>query len=304
MLVRVVVVSRPFGTCSWLVGTQHFVLGYFRASLRDLPAGIDPDLSAKINRALGTATGPSTLAGVYLYFTLNDFLRLEPGFREVVHLLEVHPELRTVAEETAQAQRGIRGNGAPAVHDLADASSRDVNLHGQRVLADLQGKKEFFTQDFAGMGRGLLKTPSAMWPVDRHTPPFEMRLVVIGHFYFMCSVGLPDKANTVLIVDPDAVLTSPVALKCFQPVARGCSKIVQVQRSFYLIQLAQSHLPDGSPSRVGSVNEEFRGVRVPEALNHPMLKYNAKRYTEHVSSSASFFLPVRGGGRRSPWRFL
>jgi hypothetical protein len=50
------------------------------------------------------------------------------------------------------------------------------------------------------------------------------------NFFFGALFG-PDEANPELIVDPDRVLTNPVARKFFQVIAGRRAQVVQIDRS-------------------------------------------------------------------------
>jgi hypothetical protein len=43
--------------------------------------------------------------------------------------------------------------------------------------------------------------------------------MVVRDLYLVCPIGLPHKADAVLIVNSDAVLTGAVSLQCLKPVA-------------------------------------------------------------------------------------
>jgi hypothetical protein len=51
--------------------------------------------------------------------------------------------------------------------------------------------------------------------------------VVIGDLNLVHSIVLPDKADAVLIVDPYAVLSVPIALQSLQPVSRRRTQVVE-----------------------------------------------------------------------------
>jgi hypothetical protein len=71
----------------------------------------------------------SRLAGVGAHFSRDLFLFVNSGFAEVEALLQIQPELRASPEIMSQTQSRLWSDAAPAVHYLADASCRDVNVH-------------------------------------------------------------------------------------------------------------------------------------------------------------------------------
>ncbi|NYI93196.1 hypothetical protein HNR02_006571 [Amycolatopsis endophytica] len=85
---------------------------------------------------------------------VGDF-RADPVPRplQVVPGLEAHPELVGRAEEPGQPQRGVRGDGALAVHDLVDPARRYVDEHGQLVLRDAERGEELLKEDLARVDR-------------------------------------------------------------------------------------------------------------------------------------------------------
>jgi len=86
----------------------------------------------------------SMLAGVGLHFPRDLFLFLNSGFAQVIALLQIQPELRASPEIMSQTQSCLWSDSAPAVHYLANASCRDVNVHRELMLANLHGLKKFF----------------------------------------------------------------------------------------------------------------------------------------------------------------
>ncbi len=93
----------------------------------------------------------------------------------------------------------------------------------------------------------------------------------------------PAKANPPLVVDPDTVLSSAVALELLEPVPWRHTEVVQGLGGVHGHQLPQHHA-----SEVGRISadrlsvEETGGVAVAEALDHPdkltRRVNNVKRY--------------------------
>jgi hypothetical protein len=81
--------------------------------------------------------------------------------------------------------------------------------------------------------------------------PFD-ELVIVGDLDLMRSVRLPDEADSILIVDSDAVLTSSSPLECLQPVARRNAKVVESEASLDLIQFAKCYGRYGRPATAGT----------------------------------------------------
>jgi hypothetical protein len=84
----------------------------------------------------------------------------------------------------------------------------------------------------------------------------------------MRSICFPNEADSVLIVDPDAMLSGPILLQGFKPVRWRNAKISELDRRFQLIELAQSSFRNTGPApMIPSFKEQF-GVSVFKALDH------------------------------------
>jgi len=177
---------------------------------------------------------------VSLNLPLNPLVQLEPCLGQVVHLLEVEPELRAVAEELRQAQSSIGRDRSPAMNDVADTRGRNANFHRQRVLRNAQRNKKLLAQHLARMRRNSLQLPSRSRSLNRH---FILQSVVIGDLHIVRSIVLPDKADAVLIVDPYAVLSAPFARQSLQSISRRSTQVVERACRINLVELAQGRCP-------------------------------------------------------------
>jgi hypothetical protein len=61
--------------------------------------------------------------------------------------------------------------------------------------------------------------------------------MIVHDFYIMRIAGTPSEANAPLVIDPDAVLTGPVAFQGLKPIARRYAQEVQGGGSVDLQQL-------------------------------------------------------------------
>ena len=127
------------------------------------------------------------------------------GHAHVVLGLQVHPEARLHAEEQAQPQGRIGGDGALAVDQVADAAGRHVDVCRQLARGDAHGFHEVFQQDFAGVDF-----------VQQFEFGHVVLLVVVHDFDLVGAVGVPHKADAPLVIDADAVLPFAVALQGFK----------------------------------------------------------------------------------------
>jgi hypothetical protein len=124
-----------------------------------------------------------------------------------------------------------------------------------------------------------LNVPTRSWSLDSHMPAppvgcteiTNTLLVVVRDLHVVGPVLPPNKTNTVLIVDSDAVLTFPVTLKRFQPVSGRDSKVIQINRRFNLVKLAQSHNLDRNPTPIRAGFKELLRIVIFEALNHVLI---------------------------------
>jgi len=92
--------------------------------------------------------------------------------------------------------------------------------------------------------------------------------MIVRNLHCMCSICLPYKADSVLIVDSDAVLPNPISLERLQPVSRRHPQVNKVDARLNLIELTESDLLDRRPAPIRATFEELLRVGVPEALNH------------------------------------
>jgi len=70
---------------------------------------------------------------------------------DVVLGLEVQPEPGLHAEEQSESKRGVRGDGALAIDQLADPARRNIDVRRKLASADAHGLHEILQQDFARM---------------------------------------------------------------------------------------------------------------------------------------------------------
>jgi hypothetical protein len=188
----------------------------------------------------------------------DGILQFQTRFGQVVHLLEIEPEFGAVAKETGQAQSGIGRDGAFAVDNFADAGGRDANLERQGVLRDAERDEKLLSQHRAGMRGDALKIPSGGRSLNGHDyRSFGVRSMVVRNLHLVSPVSLPDKANTVLIVDKDAVLADAVSLQSLKPVAGREAQVTQIGGGLDLVQLAAGNLTNRCPAFTKPVSKSF-----------------------------------------------
>jgi hypothetical protein len=115
--------------------------------------------------------------------------------------------------------------------------------------------------------------------------------MVVCNFNLVGISSLPSEANPILIVDPDAVLSPPVAAQPFQTIPWWNSKLKQVPHPVDLIELPTGNLPQipgtgssGSGS-VGAIKDVL-AAPIPERANHG-LYYNDLRESHQLLEEAS-----------------
>jgi hypothetical protein len=97
--------------------------------------------------------------------------------------------------------------------------------------------------------------------------------VIVGDFDVVSIAFLPDKANSPLIVDANAVLSPSIAAQSFQVISWRRSQIAEPNRSIQLPQFSKCHSLkvlksfDGLPAM-----ETFRLGR-SKRLDHPLIVY-------------------------------
>jgi hypothetical protein len=97
--------------------------------------------------------------------------------------------------------------------------------------------------------------------------------VVIDDFDVISSILLPNKTDTELIVDADAVLPYPIASQWFQHVSRWITEIVQTGGCIHAVEFAPSNGFNIPPSPIRTQLRKFRSVTVFETPNHAIRVY-------------------------------
>ena len=92
--------------------------------------------------------------------------------------------------------------------------------------------------------------------------------MVVHHLDLLRFAVLPDEADPILVVDPDAVLALPIAVKSLKVIARERAEVIEALGGVQLRQLPLRNPGNGSepPRRVSL--KQCLGVSVPEGPDH------------------------------------
>lgn len=107
-------------------------------------------------------------------------------------------------------------------------------------------------------------------PTLRHGSP---QTLVVVHDLNILGVAIhPNEADAVSIVDPDAVLSSPVAGQRFEPVSGKCRQVSKCARCVDLLQLPLGHPRDLLQTSAEVAGKQRLGLGVLERPDHVTFK--------------------------------
>jgi hypothetical protein len=96
--------------------------------------------------------------------------------------------------------------------------------------------------------------------------------VIIDYLYLVCVPVLPNEAQPVAIIYPNAVLPCAVVFQCLQGVSRR-SKIVEVPSRVELEQFANHNLLDGLELFGSGPAKDPFGLLISKRTNHVYIVY-------------------------------
>jgi hypothetical protein len=96
----------------------------------------------------------------------------------------------------------------------------------------------------------------------------EKNSVIVDNFYIFRAISGPPKADSPLIIDPDAVLASSVLLQRLQLVLRRYFQVSQHGRPVKHGELAHGHWFDIDPSFHAPALKQIPGVSAMKAKDH------------------------------------
>jgi hypothetical protein len=91
---------------------------------------------------------------------------------------------------------------------------------------------------------------------------------MIVHYFHVIGVTVPTEAYAPLVVDPNAVLTGPIASKRFETITRWNAKVIQPHRCINQLQLASRDTLDCTEPANSHIRKQLLGVAVPKASDH------------------------------------
>lgn len=176
-------------------------------------------------------------------------LELEP-------YLEVEPEPLRGTEVPREAQGRVSCYAPLAENDLVHAPRGNTDVLGEPVLAEAMRFEELGQEYLAGMDGSEFRH-------DGHL------LVVVDDLDIERVGRAPDEADTPLLIDADAVLTSAIALERFEPVAWGHAKVGEGLGRIENYEFPKRNALEAcrQPARATTLKERFR-VGVAEGANH------------------------------------
>jgi hypothetical protein len=92
--------------------------------------------------------------------------------------------------------------------------------------------------------------------------------VVVHHFDLLSVAVLPNEADPILVVDPDAVLTTSISTESLEVVAGERAQVVKPVRRVQLHQLALSDPGDAPEAPRRLALEQRLGISAPERPDH------------------------------------
>ena len=148
-----------------------------------------------------------------------------------------------------------------------------VTPRRSRIISEIRvtGTRNAIAKAFDESPRGFMNSSRSISPGCRagmRAPSSRTGLVVIDDLNFKGIAISPSEANPVLIVDPQAPFTIPVALKPFQSVSRRLVEVFDAKDSVNLPQFAKGHALKSCISPAMPMIEYFLSLRVGKGANH------------------------------------
>src|SRR3989338_763977 len=159
------------------------------------------------------------------------------GRRQGVLALQVHPEQWGRIEVTPQADGHIGRHATALTHDIVNRRRGHMQGTRQRGRGNAQWLQELFAKYFARM--------NGAHSVDDHG---ASSLVIIDDFNVDLPCICPLKTDAELIVNPDAVLPSPIPMQRLKPVTRRRPHVSKLDSGMQHGKLSGGDAEDIAPS--------------------------------------------------------
>jgi len=153
--------------------------------------------------------------------------------KKVPPKLEIHPERGRVSKDSGQAQRRARGDAAPLVDQLIHTLIGNVDTICQFPLRNPQRLEKLLQKHLAWVRR---------LSMGRYTYHFRL-LMVVHNRYVRRPRFRPAKADSVLVINPNAELAPSTSRQLLQTVPRRDSEFTGLLHRVYLIELASRDTP-------------------------------------------------------------
>src|SRR5438067_584494 len=124
---------------------------------------------------------------------------------DLVSPLQIQPELLRCPEKTRQSDGCVGTDTAPFQNYVVDTRRRNTEALRKFVNRHTQRRQKLLAQNFAGMNSPVRS------PLSDNTH-FGWPSMIVSDLHFISIVAPPNEANSVLIVDPNAVLPISVAM--------------------------------------------------------------------------------------------
>ena len=126
--------------------------------------------------------------------------------------------------------------------------------------------------------------------------------MVVNYLHILGALRTPDKANSPLIVDADAVLPLSISFQSFQLIAWRRAQVIKNRGPIKLLQLSKRRALNIDPATHTSALEESLCVLALEALYRhasiiTRLVHNVKRHYAPASSLVASQLQIREAER-------
>ena len=185
------------------------------------------------------------------------------------------------------------------VDNLADAGNRNVQLQREAVDRNSQRLHELLAEHFARVNRRTGDIPAAFRTLDAHIFA-SLRSVVIDDFHIIDAIVLPTETDAPLVVDANAMLPGPVALRASKRFPGGAFSSSSLVAESIWTSLRMATRAIEVQWRLFPVSKSALVSLSAKLLITSFSFYNGFRYIASVNSLAASRLKTKGF---PPYRF-